>query len=241
MKTLTILALMIILITGCAQSEKDSNKPAEKAANKAIKSAAALTADTVFTFDNEKTGELPAGWTQYFTGTGTKTDWKIVDDNGNKVLAQLSEENIEDHFNEIVYDELKLKNVELEVRIKGFKGEMDKGGGFVWRFIDKNNHYIVRENPEEDNVVLYKMENGVRTDLPLVDKGKTYGVKVPPLGLDWNTLKLIVKNDLFTVYLNNEELFQVKDTTFTKAGKIGLWTKADAVSYFDDFKVKKLK
>ncbi len=237
MKILSVLTLIIILITGCAKNEKSSNQSAEKTVNKAVKSVDTSTVDMVFTFDNETVGKLPTDWTQYFTGKGTKTDWKIVDDNGNKVLAQLSEENIEGHFNEIVYDKLNLKNTELEVRIKGFKGKMDKGGGFVWRFIDKNNHYIVRENPEEDNVVLYKMENGVRTDLPLVGKGKTYGVKVPPLGFDWNTLKLTVKDDLFTVYLNGKELFQVKDNTFTKAGKVGLWTKADSVVYFDDYRV----
>ena len=241
MKTLIILLLSMLLTAACGKSDKNSSTPEKAPAKKAVKTASASMVDTVFTFENETAGKLPQGWTQYFTGTGTKTDWKIADDNGNKVLAQLSEENIEGHFNEIVYNGFNLKNVEMEVRIKGFKGKMDKGGGFVWRFIDKNNHYILRENPEEDNVVLYKMEKGVRSDLPLVGKGKTYGVKVPPLGLDWNTLKVTVKDDLFTVYLNGKELFKVKDSTFTNAGKIGLWTKADAVSYFDDFKVKELK
>ncbi|RLD89089.1 MAG: hypothetical protein DRJ02_02395 [Bacteroidetes bacterium] len=88
---------------------------------------------------------------------------------------------------------------------------------------------------------MYKVENGKRTDLPLLGKGRTYGVDVKPLGSGWNTLKLTVKDDLFTVYLNGEELFQVKDQTFKNAGKIGLWTKADAVSYFDDFQVASMK
>ncbi len=222
---------------GCGKT-KNRNKPISEIA---IQAENVSIVDTIFTFEKEETGRIPSGWSPYFTGTGTKTDWKIVDDKGNKVLAQLSEENIEGHFNEIVYNGFDIKNVEMEVRIKGFKGKMDKGGGFVWRFIDKNNHYILRENPEEDNVVLYKMEKGKRSDLPLVGKGRTYGVKVPPLGLNWNTLKLTVKDSLFTVYLNGQSLFQVKDTTFTNSGKIGLWTKADAVSYFDDFKVKELK
>ncbi len=96
----------------------------------------------------------------------------------------------------------------------------------------------MRANPLEDNVVLYKVENGKRTDLPLVGKGKTYGVDVPSLGTGWNTLKLLVKDDLFTVFLNGKEIFKVQDKTFTNAGKVGFWTKADAVTYFDDLKIQ---
>jgi hypothetical protein len=155
-------------------------------------------------------------------------------------LAQLSKDNPNYHFNEVVYDGLELKNVELKVRIKGVTGNKDQGGGFVWRFTDKDNYYVVRENPLEDNVVLYKVEKGKRTDLPLVGKGKTYGVKTKTLGNGWNTLKLTIKDNLFTVYLNDEELFQVEDETFPGSGKIGLWTKADAVSYFDNLEVTPL-
>ncbi len=194
--------------------------------------------DTIFDFENYETGKLPTGWSQYFTGKGKFTNWKIVDDNGNKVLAQLSQDKPGYHFNDIIFNDLNIKNVELEVKIKGVAGRKDQGGGFIWRFTDKNNYYVVRENPLEDNVVLYKVKNGKRTDLPVLGKGRTYGVDVKPLGKGWNTLKLIVKDDLFTVYLNGKELFKVKDDTFTGTGKIGLWTKADAVSYFDDFKVK---
>ena len=120
-------------------------------------------------------------------------------------------------------------------------GGMDQGGGFVWRFTDADNYYVVRANPLEDNVVLYKVVKGKRTDLPLVDKGKTYGIEVEPLGNDWNTLKLTVKDNLFTVYLNDKELFQEMDETFIQAGKVGLWTKADAVTYFDDFEITTIK
>jgi hypothetical protein len=194
--------------------------------------------DTIFDFENYKTGELPDGWSQYFTGKGKITNWKVVVDNGNKVLAQLSQDRPGYHFNDIVLNELNVKNVEMEVKIKGVDGRKDQGGGFIWRFTDKNNYYVVRENPLENNVVLYKVKNGKRTDLPILGKGRTYGVDVNPLGNDWNTLKIKVNDDLFTVYLNGKELFKVKDNTFTNAGKIGLWTKADAVSFFDDLKIQ---
>ena len=200
-----------------------------------------LSKSKTFTFENYELGKIPVGWSQYFTGKGESTDWKIIDDHGNKVLAQLSNNHPNYHFNEIVFDDLKLKNAELRVRIKGVQGKMDQGGGFVWRFTDANNYYVVRANPLEDNVVLYKVENGKRTDLPLIGKGKTYGVDVAPLGAGWNDLKLTVLDDIFTVYLNDKQIFQVKDKTFTKEGKVGLWTKADAVTYFDDFQITDLK
>lgn len=174
--------MSIVLLLSCNQTKNSNTNSKNDTTIKSKKHVQTLAIDTVFTFSNYEPGKIPPGWTQYWTGSSETTDWKIVDDNWNKVLAQLSEEDVKGHFNEIVYDGLQLKNIELKVRIKGVKGERDQGGGFVWRFIDANNHYIVRVNPLEDNVVLYKMENGVRTDLPLIDKGKTYGVKVKPLG-----------------------------------------------------------
>ncbi len=100
---------------------------------------------------------------------------------------------------------------------------------------------MVRANPQEDNMVLYKVENGKRTDLPLIDKGRTYGADVPPTANNWHTLKLMVKDDLFTVYMDEKELFQVQDTTFKHSGKVDFWTKADAVTYFDDFEIEMIK
>jgi len=241
MKILSVILLSILLFVSCNQTRSNDIKTTAENEGESKEVAPDLTKDTTFTFDNCALGKIPSGWTQYYTGKSDTTDWKIVDDNGNKVLAQLSEEDVRGHFNEVVFNGFKVKNVELNVRVKGIKGERDQGGGFVWRFIDADNHYIVRANPLEDNVVLYKMENGERTDLPLVGKGKTYGVDVEPLGLGWNNLKLTVVDDLFTVYLNDKEIFQVMDKTFPNAGKVGLWTKADAVTYFDDFQVISIK
>jgi len=239
MKTLSIIIIAIVLFASCNQAETDkkSKEKFDKSVKK-IQKLPALSNDTVFDFENYEADKIPENWSEYFTGKGDKTKWKIVDDNGNKVLAQLSQGSENYHFNEIVFNGFKAKNVKLEVRMKGVKGKMDQGGGFVWRFIDKDNYYVVRANPLEDNVVLYKVEKGIRTDLAVLGKGRTYGMEVPPLGNGWNNLKLMVVDDLFIVYLNFKEIFRVKDSTFMQAGKVGLWTKADAVSYFDDFMVK---
>ena len=236
----TALIMSTMILLSCNQKKTDEANSTNEKLSKSKELAQVLSSDRIFTFEEYETDKIPDGWSQYYTGKSHITDWRIVEDQGNKVLAQLSEEDVSGHFNEIVFDGLKVKNVELKVRVKGVTGKRDQGGGFVWRFIDADNHYIVRANPLEDNVVLYKMEKGIRTDLPLIGKGKTYGVEVEPLGDDWNTLKLTVKDDLFTVYLNDKEIFQVSDKTFPDVGKIGLWTKADAVTYFDDFQIKSL-
>jgi len=196
------------------------------------------TETTWFDFENYTAGQLPDDWSEYYTGSGG-TEWKVTEDNGNKVLAQLYSDNPNNHFNVVVNNAITAIDMVLTARLKGVIGNHDQGGGFVWRFTDKNNYYVVRANPLENNVVLYKVENGKRTDLPLVGKGRTYGVDVPPMGNQWHTLKLTVKDDVFTVFLDDKELFKVQDKTFTKAGKVGFWTKADAVTYFDDFEIQK--
>ncbi len=236
MKTISIITLGLILLISCGQAS--TNNKEEKNIETQRTSPTLSTTDTVFSFDGSTVGEIPIGWSQYFTGKGESTKWEIVNDNRNNVLAQISNEHPNYHFNVIVFDDIVAENIILQVKLKGVTGEMDQGGGFVWRFIDANNYYVVRANPLEDNVVMYKVENGKRTDLPLIDKGRTYGADVETLGSGWNTLKLIVKDELFIVYLNDKEIFKVSDKTFTKEGKLGLWTKADAVTWFDDFQLR---
>ncbi|OYT10963.1 MAG: hypothetical protein B6I18_06400 [Bacteroidetes bacterium 4572_112] len=224
---------------GCGNSKEQKKELTVKAETETPAIIADNNTDTIFNFEFSE--NFASDWSQYYTGKdGESPNWQIIDDNGNKVLAQLSSDNPNYHFNDIVFNNLRLKNMELNVKMKGVDGRMDQGGGFIWRFTDADNYYVVRANPLEDNVVLYKVENGRRTDLAVVGKGRTYGVDVKPLGNNWNNLRLTVVDNLFTVFLNNEQLFQVEDNTFSKAGKVGLWTKADAVTYFDEFKVKSI-
>ncbi len=240
LRFLTLFAATVLITVACGNSKsKLPQGEVEEAAPQAeMADPVKQISDTGFDFENYVPDQLPEGWSQYYTGPGG-TDWKAVDDNGNKVLAQLYYDNPNGHFNIIVNESLSMKDMTLSVRLKGIKGKHDQGGGLIWRFTDKDNYYVVRANPLEDNVVLYKVEKGKRTDLPLIDKGRTYGVDVPSMGETWHTLKLNVNGDLFTVYLDEKELFKVQDSTFPQAGKIGLWTKADAVTYFDDFEIIK--
>ena len=87
--------------------------------------------------------------------------------------------------------------------------------------------------------MLYKVQDGKREDLPLKNEGRTYGKKVKVPSKQWSTLRVTVNGALFTVYLNGQQLYEVEDSSFTEAGKIGLWTKSDSITYFDDLQVTK--
>lgn len=153
------------------------------------------------------------------------------------MLAQVDADPVSYRFPLCVYEGFIGKDVDVSVRYKPLSGKEDQAAGIVWRYQDPDNYYIVRANAVENNVVLYKVEKGRRTDLPLVDKGRTYGVKAPIPSGKWGSLRVVAVGDLFEVYSNGVKLFEVKDTTFPMAGKVGLWTKADSVTLFDDLTI----
>ena len=110
----------------------------------------------------------------------------------------------------------------------------------IFRYQDSNNYYVVRANSLEDNVVAYKTVAGKRSNIGTGGWGYSYGVDVEVPHQSWNTLRVVVRGDLFEIYLNNHKLFEVSNDVFSEPGKIGLWTKADAVTYFDDLRVEVL-
>src|SRR5205823_6656362 len=116
---------------------------------------------------------------------------------------------------------------------KAIAGSEDRAAGLLWRAKDADNYYVVRANALEDNVVLYKTVNGVRSALDAAGRRGGYGVKVPVPANQWHTLRVEFTASRFKVTFNGTALFEVEDTTFTDAGMIGLWTKADSVTEFD--------
>jgi len=201
--------------------------------------ALALAKVKTWNFDKEKVQELPSGWLSEHTGQGSKGDWKVIADpsapSQPNVLAQLSNDATNYRFPLAIADKDIYRDVTVSVRFKTISGTRDQGAGLAWRFRDANNYYIVRANALENNVVLYKVQDGKRISLaPKGTPEKTYGAKTKVPGNTWQKLGVQVKGHLFTVFFNDQKLFDVEDTTFTEAGKIGLWTKADSVIYFDD-------
>ncbi len=193
-----------------------------------------MNTDTTLNFEESTEGSLPQDWV---APTGK---WSVVTQENNKVLKQ-SAANSGSTFNICVNNKLKYQDLQLQVKLKAASGKEDQGGGLLWRYIDKNNYYIVRANPLEKNVVLYKVENGKRKDLPLVGEGRTYGMDAPMETAKWHTLKVNIQENLFTVLFDGKELYQVKEDTFKEAGLVGVWTKADAQTYFDDLTVYAIK
>jgi hypothetical protein len=193
-------------------------------------------------FDHSAPGSLPAGWSVAMTHQGGPPKWEILEDSSapskRNVLAQVSNDRTAGRFPLAVWNGSTVKDGALSVKFKAISGVVDQGAGLVWRYRDPNNYYIVRANALEDNVVLYKVQNGERVSLaPKGAVSNAYGVKHKVPRQTWTTLRVDFHGELFSVSLNGEKLFDVEDSTFMGTGKTGLWTKSDSVIYFDDFQV----
>lgn len=196
----------------------------------------------VHDFERSQIGRAPSGFSTALTGQGRQGKWIITEapdaPSGRYVLAQTDADRTSYRFPVIVADSPSVADVDLSVRFKTVSGERDAAAGLVWRYRDADNYYVVRANALEDNVVLYKVENGKRTDLPLTGKGRTYGVVVKVSPRQWHTLRVAAVGPVFQASLDGAELFEVEDRTFPGAGRVGLWTKADSVTYFDDLTIR---
>lgn len=199
-------------------------------------------APAVISFDNCAPGTVPSGWTIAMTHAGTPPLWKIVSDSPSLKdgcsLAQVSRDPTAGRFPLAIWNAQSISDGEVSVAFKAVAGNIDRAAGIVWRYQDANNYYVVRANALENNVVLYKVENGVR--LSIAPKGlpsRSYGVKHAISSGRWNTLRVIFQEKLFIISLNDERLFEAEDRTFMKPGKTGLWTKADSVTYFSRFAI----
>jgi hypothetical protein len=185
-------------------------------------------------FSKSDAGKVPAGWKAAQTGRG-KSVWKVVADDtapskAGYVLAQTTADR-DALFNLCVADEPSLKDVEVTVAFKAIKGKKDQGGGIVWRYQDANNYYVARMNPLEDNFRVYRVVAGKRSK-----ELRSADVKVPEG--EWHTIKIKQVGDHIECFLDGKKYLDVRDDTFQKAGKVGLWTKSDAQSRFDQFAVK---
>jgi 3-keto-disaccharide hydrolase len=186
-------------------------------------------------FSDSTVGQAPKGFEFGHTAkAGAAGKWIVQSEGDNKYLAQVDADNTRTRFPVAVVSDISAADVDLSVRFKPVSGRVDQAAGLVWRFQNEDNYYIVRANALEDNVVLYKVESGKRTDLPLKGEGRTYGKKSEVPSGQWSTLRVVANGRLFEVYLNGSKLYEVEDATFSKPGKVGVWTKADSVTQFDD-------
>ncbi|MBM3836964.1 MAG: DUF1080 domain-containing protein [Verrucomicrobia bacterium] len=183
-------------------------------------------AATTIHFDNAASGSLPAGWIAGVTGKGAPK-WSIEKEDSAPSKPGVLKQSGEGTYPWCVKNDVSLKDGYVEVKFKPLSGETDQAGGVVWRWKDADNYYIARANALEDNVRIYHFKNGKRTQF------KTADLKVP--ANQWHTLRVEFEGSRFKVIFNGKPLYEAEDATFAEAGAVGVWTKADSVTLFDDF------
>ena len=205
----------------------------------AFTAVAMTTAQTrAVDFTQDTAGQPPKGFEFGLTAkVGAPGRWVVQVEGDNRFLAQLDADRTRSRFPVAVVADIRTADVDLSVRFRPVSGQVDQAAGLVWRYQDENNYYVVRANALENNVVLYKVQNGQRTDLPVKGEGRTYGKPSKVPSGQWGTLRLVARGPLFEVHHNGSKLYEVEDATFAPAGKVGVWTKADSVTYFDDLMI----
>jgi hypothetical protein len=181
--------------------------------------------DTI-NFDTAATGQAPAGWTATNTGSGD-AKWTIEPD-----ATAPSKPNVLKQSGVATYpvcfkNDTSLKDGFVEVKFKPISGRQDQAGGVVWRLKDANNYYIARANALEDNVTIYDTVNGRRTER------KRTNMKVAPNV--WHAIRVDFAGSHFTVTYDGKKVIEWDDEKIADAGKVGVWTKADSTTLFDDF------
>src|SRR2546421_123869 len=190
-----------------------------------IAMTASASADTV-NFDNLKTGAAPPGWTATQTGSGS-AKWSVEKDDSAPSQPNVLKQSGEATFPVCFKNDTSLKDGFVEVKFKPVAGKEDQAGGVIWRVKDANNYYIARANALEDNVTIYHTIGGKRVAFKSINTKVKSGV--------WHTLHVDFEGNRFTVAFDGVKVIEATDESFANAGKVGVWTKADSVTLFDNF------
>ena len=187
-------------------------------------------------FEDRPAGGPSSSFDTGLTGKGGPVRWVLLEDpgapNGPAVLAETSGDRTSDRFPLAILKGFEARDVEVRVRFKPVSGTVDQAAGLMVRVRDEDNYYIARANALEGNVRLYEVVKGRRRQLAGVD------IEVPKGA--WQELGLRVEGDRLTVSLDGRELFGATDRTLAEAGRVGLWTKADSLTHFDDLVARRL-
>ncbi len=184
-------------------------------------------------FDGDLLDRLPPKFVigTFFDGRPAG-DWKVIESpkaiSSPNVLAQLRNKGGEHNYNLVLIEETNSSDLDLSVSFLPISGKADMGGGLVWRAQDDRNYYLTRANPLEQNIRVYHVVKGIRHMLKNFDQ--IIDVK------KWHTLHVITRGCQIQVLYDEQKVFDLCDQTF-KEGRIGLWTKSDAVTYFDDLRL----
>ena len=182
-------------------------------------------AETV-NFDDAKAGASPPGWKSAVTGSGS-AKWSVEQESSAPSTPNVLKQSGVGTFPICIYESAKLKDGSVEVKFKPIEGKEDQAGGVIWRVQDSNNYYIARANALEDNVTIYHTIRGKRVAFKSISTKVKSGV--------WHTLRVDFEGNKFTVTFDGNKVIEATDQSFPNAGKVGVWTKADSVTLFDDF------
>ena len=182
-------------------------------------------AETV-SFDRDAPGALPAGWRAGVTGRGSPK-WSVEADASAPSRPNVLKQSGSGTFPWCVRPDVSLENGYVEVKFKPLSGREDQAGGLVWRWKDGDNYYVARANALENNVSLYYTANGRRNTLKYVD--------APVPGNVWHALRVEFSGKKIRVILDGKQYIETDDDHIAGAGAVGVWTKADSVTLFDDF------
>ena len=186
-----------------------------------------------YNFDNDSPGGTPTKFHSARTGQGTEGKWVVMADptapSKPNVVAQTSADSTDYRFPLLIADDGSFRDLELSVKSKAVSGNVDRAGGLVFRLKDGNNYYVVRANALEDNYRLYHVVDGRRRQFA--------GANFKVASGEWHELKIGCVGNKIICYYDGQKKIEATDETFKDPGKIGLWTKADSVTYFDDLRV----
>ena len=184
-----------------------------------------LRAETIH-FDEMTPGGLPSGWTATKTGKG-EPKWEVVADGSAPSKPNVLKQSGEATYPVCFKNDTSIKDGFVEVKFKSVSGKDDQAGGIIWRCQDADNYYIARANALEDNVTIYHTNKGKRVAFKNVDAKVASGV--------WHTLRVDFEGNKFTVTFDRKKVIEATDDSFSATGKVGVWTKADSVTMFDNF------
>jgi hypothetical protein len=186
-----------------------------------------------WTFEQDPVDAAPAGFSFARTDGGRMGRWvvrAVADAPGRKnALVQADDDSTRDRYPVAVADGPILRDLRVSVRCKPLAGKVDQACGLVFRYRDADNYYVTRANALEDNVRLYYVRDGKRQEFA------SWSGEVP--ADDWSELRVEAREDHLVVHWNGQKVIDARDATFADAGKVGLWTKADSVTAFDDLTI----
>ena len=177
-------------------------------------------------FDQDKPGAMPAGWQAGVTGRGSPK-WSVEADASAPGRPNVLKQSGSGTFPWCVKQDASFADGHVEVRFKAIAGKEDQAGGVVWRFKDGDNYYVARANALEDNVSLYYTQAGSRKTIKYVD--------APVPRNTWHLLRVEFSGNKIRVILNGKPYIELDDDHISGSGAVGVWTKADSMTLFDDF------